>query len=474
MVAIKAQDAKEGADELKMLEALATLEVCDYCDAPCSVATCLIDTVEEEGILFTVMELLENARDLEQVLKVVERLPRNDATRWIRCEYIARMMYSIQILHEYGIFHRDIKPENFISGETTPGTIQDFRDAWLAIAEMRDGLVIDLSNTQTALEQYAELRLATRNVDNDDEVAFVKEFVLGNDNFIVKTIDFGLSTEACGSFNDGYAGGSGTILYIDPWYYRSLREQTTKQPIGMFDFYDVALPGSEACAREAMIWKMVDTWAMGVAAYTMFWGFLPFEFTKSEQDQGSDRRASEVQAYMTESLVGSLRPPVGDQLKEQFAGAYDVSLFAAAMSELALEGKLPRRGALDVEDPDNIPLADIQITTDDITTEENDLDQLEIQLAFAKQAFEALEDEGDWEELEEAETEVERLESAVMSQKMVLSFVRKQYRKVTAIYWDSYVITAIEELLQIYPPDRTTDLRSVKNELEKRLELVNN
>lgn len=429
-VALKFQSAEDTKSEREILMYMNAVR---DGEETCQVATCLIDSDIEGDLGILVIELLDYARDLESVKKTLALLPRNQATRLIRSELIVKMLFNVSVLHDYKVFHRDLKLPNIVVGEIDRASDEELVAVWEEVAVAKDDAELIFGDSDTTLERYVKLRLNSREIDETAERAFVEEFLIGSDRIVVKLIDFGLGKTGCRTFNvDGSASLVGSTLSIDPWFFASVRSGYLTGTT-MFSYYPYPEETDDNCNREEQIWRLVDTWSLGIAAYEMFHGKLPFTL-KSQFAQTS------LRAHRAAHLVGQLNPEVSAEWVQDLVFVSSAFDFDELMANLTLsDADNPREGAIDMADP-GAPF-------------EPELEALKAEVREITSEVDAIKAE-----LETAEDDKALIQLQLRNMQRNLTRAKETYREKFVLFKDARAIVELEPLLEIYPPHRPLDL----------------
>lgn len=296
-VAIKINsDGKEGLKERNMLRRL-------ECDECCANATCLFDSaiydenttrrVSEDSNVrniatILVLELLYKSRDLGSVVETLQSLRQSPATTVIKSAYVRKTINAIAIIRRNGIYHRDIKPENFVCGEPRDSSF-DFKRlerVWFDnVAERLDPIPNDAMarpqkrGPETNLQRLVYLQSISQSIDDAAETEFVHTYVLFEDLFDVKAVDFGLSIdteriEELEAIDSRLVlEQSGTVPFMDPWMVYSITESS--QETSALDVYKNA-----SLTDTNTVFALIDNWALGMTLCELVYGDLPYYDTE--------------------------------------------------------------------------------------------------------------------------------------------------------------------------------------------------
>lgn len=340
----------------------------------------LLDLASNDDFTLVVTDYVPFSMDVFDVVVALGGLGRNDATRMIRIEIIWQMVAAVGGLHENGVYHRDVKPENFVTGELEHFTDDEMLEAWKDVSPLRQVPSLD---GLTNLERYVALRTCSTDVDSNLEVAFVSHFVTAP--LVVKIIDFGFSTMLDKSFPpDGSATFFGTPHYLDPWYTVCHAEM------------DVLYPAKDMHTA----YRDMDAWSLGITAYVVFHGYLPFRDSSMSVVEHALSNFSDVESLALQLCYSS---KVGDLVDvfHKLIGGYH------ALTQ-------PVRGSVCVSDCRAVSAKMIDVVS-------------------------------------------ARVEDGIC---------HEEFEDMIVFAEDTAAITIIEDLLQIYPPDRSLDFANIVERLQ--------
>jgi serine/threonine protein kinase len=292
-VAIKINsDGKEGIKERNMLRRL-------ECDECCTNATCLFDSaiydenttrrVSEDANVrniatILVLELLYKSRDLGSIVETLQSLRESPAATVIKSAYARKMINTIDVLRRNGIYHRDIKPENFVCGEPRDSSF-DFKRlerVWFNnVAQRLESIPDDAmaspqkNGPETNLQRLVYLQSISAFIDDAAETEFVYTYVLFEDLFDVKAIDFGLSIDAerieeLEAMDSRLVlEQSGTLPFMDPWLVYSVTE-SSRETSALDVYKAVSLTDTNS------VFALIDNWALGMTLCELIYGDLPY------------------------------------------------------------------------------------------------------------------------------------------------------------------------------------------------------
>jgi serine/threonine protein kinase len=475
LVAIKIQDQISGRRENEILERLLNLK------NACDTVSCIVDAYidDETQQVFTVIRLYPFSQDARKIIETLNTVSRNRATRLVRIAIIQQMLTNIDAIHEQDVFHIDIKPANLVVTFEDPEDPDDFAEEWTRVAIMDTSQVVYMSKDDSPLDQYVRLRNATVAIPNEQEVELVTLFVI--EKMIVRFIDFGFAVVSDESFDrNGKAPLVGTVLFMDPWYIATVAiQQSGERAPTMLEMYPVQKDDdgnvrNSADEKARWVWRNVDTWSLGITAYTIYWGFPPIEETTDQPSDESSTvlerlvafpRASTDQYAFLEHFFNDLKPLINDNLLEKFTGVNQPQDIESSLAMLAVRSFIPLKtfmGCCDVTFPGFETQAQINSAQNQLQTIQNRQNNLNV----AYRAFLSSIQPGQF------ENEQENFTEALQQVKQQVADQQEYIENLKLLFEESYAIQPIESLLEVYPPDRNFNAEAINSALAKQYSYV--
>ncbi|MBB19840.1 MAG: hypothetical protein CMP20_10325 [Rickettsiales bacterium] len=475
LVAIKIQDQISGQRENEILERLLNL------NNACDTVSCIVDAYIDDDTqqVYTVIRLYPFSQDASKIVETLNTVSRNRATRLVRIAIIQQMLSNIDEIHKQDVFHIDIKPQNLIVTFEDPEDPENFAEEWSRVAIMDTSQIVYMSKDETPLEQYARLRGATVAIPYEEEVELVTLFVI--EKMVVRFIDFGFAVVSNESFDrNGKAPLVGTVLFMDPWYISTvaIQESGERAPT-MLELYPVQ-KDDDGNVRNApdekarWVWRNVDTWSLGITAYTIYWGFPPIEETTDQPPNYSSTvlerlvrfpRASKDQYTFLEHFFNDLKPRINDDLLEKFTGVNQPQDIESSLAMLAIRSLSPFKtfmGCCDVSFPGSESQAQINSAQNQLQT----IQDRQNNLIVAYRVFLDSIQPGQFQnEQQSFETALEQVKKQVTDQQDYIETLK-------LLFEESYAIQPIESLLEVYPPDRKFDAEAINAALAEQYAFV--
>jgi hypothetical protein len=267
---------------------------------------------------------------------------------------------------------------------------------------------------------------------------------------------------------------------MDPWYIATVAiQQSGERAPTMLEMYPVQKDDdgnvrNSADEKARWVWRNVDTWSLGITAYTIYWGFPPIEETTDQPSDESSTvlerlvafpRASTDQYAFLEHFFNDLKPLINDNLLEKFTGVNQPQDIESSLAMLAVRSFIPLKtfmGCCDVTFPGFETQAQINSAQNQLQTIQNRQNNLNV----AYRAFLSSIQPGQF------ENEQENFTEALQQVKQQVADQQEYIENLKLLFEESYAIQPIESLLEVYPPDRNFNAEAINSALAKQYSYV--